>query len=69
MVVALGLWIMGLVPWLSVAPLHPGAGALSVLAVSGLVFTSPAAHAGIVGVIFVLGVWNLILLPPIPPAA
>jgi hypothetical protein len=69
MVVALGPWIMGIVPWLSAAPMHPGAGALAVLAVAGLVFTSPAAHAGIVGVIFVLGVWNLILLPPIPPAA
>ena len=70
-VLALGLgpWVLGIVPWLSVAPVHPGAAGLAVLSIAGLVFSSPAVHAGIVGVIFLLASWNLFLLSPLPSAA
>jgi hypothetical protein len=70
-VLALGLgpWVLGILPWLSVAPVHPGAASLAVLSIAGLVFSSPAVHAGIVGVIFLLAVWNLFLLSPLPSAA
>ena len=69
--IALGLgpWVLGLVPWLSAAPAHPGAAGLAVLSITGLVFSSPAVHAGIVGVILLLAAWNLFLLSPLPPAA
>jgi hypothetical protein len=66
---SLTLWVLGLEPWLSVAPIHRIASILATLSIAGLVFESTTAHAIIVSLNLMLAAASFFLLPVIAPPA
>ena len=62
-------WVLGLEPWLSVAPIHRVAAILATLSIAGLVFKSTTAHAILVSLNLLLAAAAYFLVPVIAPPA
>ena len=62
---SLGPWVLGLEPWLSVAPIHRVAAILATLSIAGLVLKSATAHAILVSLTLLLAASSYFLFPVI----
>ena len=67
--IALGPWILGLLPWFSFGPIHAVGGSLMALALAGLSFNSHNAQATIVSLGMLLVGASFFLLNPVAPPA
>jgi len=66
---AMSPWVLGIVPWLEFAPVHPNTISLTVLSTLGLIFKDARVHALIV-LVSLLGVLSAFyVLPAVEPAA
>ena len=62
-------WVFGIIPWLSVAPIHSSTAILAVLSLAGLVFKTHGAHTVIVVLTLLLAIAGFYVIPALPPPA
>ena len=61
-------WVLGVVPWLEFAPVHPNASVLTLLSIAGLIFRDPKAHLLVVLLSLIGVLAAFYVLPAVEPA-
>jgi hypothetical protein len=65
----LGSWVLGAVPWLTLAPGHAGMPVLAAISLVGLISSNEVVHKVLVGVSLLLAAALFALPPPLPTPA